>query len=381
MRIVLAPDSFKESLTALQAVEAMAAGVSRVLPDADLVRVPMADGGEGTVQSLVDATGGRLVARRVRGPLGEPVDARFGILGDGVTAAIEMAEASGLQLVAPEQRDPMVTTTYGTGELLRAALDEGARRIIIGIGGSATVDGGAGLAAALGYRLLRQDGTPIAPGGGGLDELDRIDAAEADPRLQDADIRIASDVENPLTGPTGSAAVFGPQKGATPAMVAVLDENLDRFSQIVARDLGRDVRDVPGAGAAGGLGAGLLAFTRAAMHRGFDLVADLTGLADACRGADVVLTGEGRVDAQTQYGKTPLGVARLAKQVSPRAVVIALAGQVGPGADALYGLGIDAIFGVLPGASDLAAALRDGAENLERCSENVARLLLRARRA
>ncbi|MCH4249897.1 MAG: glycerate kinase [Microbacteriaceae bacterium] len=377
MRLVLAPDSFKESLTAQQAAQAMSAGVRAVLPDADLVLIPMADGGEGTVQSLVDATSGHIVTRQVRGPLGRQVEARFGMLGDGHTAIIEMAEASGLQLVPVAERNPLVTTTYGTGELIRAALEEGARSIILGIGGSATVDGGAGMAQALGYRLTDASGAELAPGGAALADLAHIDASGADPRLRALTILIASDVTNPLTGPEGSAAVFGPQKGATPEMVSQLDAALAHFARVVRTDLGREVDQATGAGAAGGLGAGLLAFTESEMRSGFDIVAEYAHLAEACQGADFVLTGEGSIDRQTLRGKTPLGVAQVAKHVAPDTTVIALAGRIGPGAEELYTLGIDAIFSIVPGATTLSDALSNGAENITRTTENVMRFLLR----
>jgi len=262
VKIVIAPDSFKGSLTALEAANAIEDGFRRVFPEAEIVKVPMADGGEGTVQSLVDATGGRIVKRIVTGPLGDKVEAQFGILGDGKTAVIEMASASGLPLIPPHKRNPMVTTTYGTGELIKAALDMDCRKFIIGIGGSATNDGGGGMAQALGVKLLDKDGNDIPFGGKGLLKLNRIDISTLDPRIAESEIVVACDVDNPLTGPRGAARVYSPQKGATPEMVEILEKALERFAEVVKRDLGKDVKNIPGAGAAGGLGAGLMASTR-----------------------------------------------------------------------------------------------------------------------
>lgn len=378
MRIVVAPDSFKGSMTAARVAGAMARGIRRALPGAEVVEVPMADGGEGTVQSLVDATGGRVVPATVTGPLGEPVAAFYGLLGDGVTAVIEMASASGLPLVPPERRNPLVTTTRGTGELIRAALDAGCRRFIIGIGGSATNDGGAGLAAALGARLLRADGTPVGPGGGGLAELDRIDAAGLDPRLAGCTFTVACDVDNPLCGPRGASAVFGPQKGATPEMVAVLDRNLARYADLLLRDLGRDVRDVPGAGAAGGLGAGLLAFLGATLRRGVEIVVEATGLAEKLAGASLCLTGEGRTDFQTAHGKTPMGVAQAARRHG--VPVICLSGGLGQGYERVYEVGIDACLSMVPGPMRLEEAMARGEELMEAAAERAVRLWLAGRR-
>ena len=288
MKIVIAPDSFKENLTSLEVAAALERGIKRVRPRARCIKVPMADGGEGTVQSLVDATGGSIVKKRVMGPLGEPVTARYGILGDGTTAAIEMAEASGLPLVPPERRDPLRTTTYGTGELILDAIERGVSAIIIGIGGSATVDGGTGMAQALGVSFLggngRAIGEPVC--GGLLERISEIDMHGLDPRVRKTRITIACDVENPLCGPRGAARVFGPQKGATPEMVEVLDRNLRHLAALIKRDLGIDVTRIAGGGAAGGLGAGLIAFAKAKLKRGVDLVSDAVDLAKHLRGAD-----------------------------------------------------------------------------------------------
>ncbi|QJC50584.1 glycerate kinase [Paenibacillus albicereus] len=370
---LLAPDSFKESMTAKEACVAMEAGLRKAFPDARFIHVPMADGGEGTVQSLVDASGGQLVAKEVTGPLGQRVLARYGIMGDGVTAAIEMASASGIQLVPKEQRNPLVTTTYGTGELIRECLDQGIRKIIIGIGGSATNDGGAGMAEALGVRFLDADGAELPRGGGSLGRLARVDASGLDPRLAEVEMIVACDVTNPLCGPNGASHVFGPQKGATPEMALALDASLAHYASILAEQLGKQVRDFPGAGAAGGLGAGLLVFTQATLQRGIDIVIDSTGLRAKLAEADYCFTGEGGMDFQTKFGKTPFGVARAAKEAGKP--VIALAGYIGDGAEALYEEGIDAIFGIVPGAAELERLLADGPKNVERTCESIGRLL------
>lgn len=375
MKIIIAPDSFKGCMSARQAAEAMEHGVHHVLPDAECVLVPMADGGEGTVQSLVDATGGTLLEATVTGPLGTPVHAQYGMLGDGCTAVIEMAAASGIGYVDETTRDPRITTTYGVGELILDALDHGATAFILGLGGSATNDGGAGMAQALGAHLLDAQGNELPFGGAALAGLAAIDVSDLDSRIATADIRLASDVTNPLTGPQGASSVFGPQKGADASMVAELDAALHHYASIVARDFGRDVETVPGAGAAGGLGAGFLAFTGARMQSGVSLVVETTGLKTLAAGADWCFTGEGGIDSQTQYGKTPIGVARALKEAAPHCPVVAFAGNVGSGVEELYSQGIDAVFGIVPGPQNLRQALACGAENLERCAANVTRLI------
>ncbi|WP_018886864.1 glycerate kinase [Paenibacillus massiliensis] len=370
---VLAPDSFKESMTAKEVCVAMEKGLRKVYPEANYIHVPMADGGEGTVQSLVDASDGQLLYAEVTGPLGQMVTASYGIMGDGTTAAVEMASASGIHLVEKSARNPLITTTYGTGELIRECLERGVRKIIIGIGGSATNDGGTGMAAALGARFLDAAGEELPWGGGSLGRLSSIDLTGLDPRLQEVQLIVACDVTNPLCGPTGASVVFGPQKGATPDMVQQLDANLAHYAEVVNRKLGKNVLDVPGAGAAGGLGAGLLIFTQAVLQKGIDIVIEYTGLSDKIATADVVFTGEGGIDFQTKFGKTPYGVARAAKAKGKR--VIALAGYVGAGIETLYNEGIDAIFGIVPGASALEHLLAEGPENVERTAENIARVL------
>ena len=299
MKIVIAPDSYKESLSALEVAQAVEAGFRQVFPDADYVLVPVADGGEGTVDAMVAATGGRKETVTVSGPLGEPVEAFYGLTGDGDTAVIEMAAASGLALVPPDRRNPLLTNSRGTGELIRAALDAGARRFILGIGGSATNDGGAGMVQALGVRLLDLEGRELDGSGGDLARLERIDVSALDPRLAECRIEVACDVDNPLTGARGASAVFGPQKGATPEMVQALDANLARLARIVGRDLGVAVDTVPGAGAAGGMGAAMLAFFGATLKPGIEIVTAAVDLDTHVRDADLVITGEGRIDFQT----------------------------------------------------------------------------------
>lgn len=372
---VLAPDSFKESMTAKEVCEAMEIGIKRAIPDAKCIHVPMADGGEGTVQSLIDATGGTLVKKEVTGPLGTKVVAGYGILGDGKTAVIEMAAASGIHFVTKETKNPLITTTYGTGELIKNCIEQGITDIILGIGGSATNDGGTGMAAALGYKFLDEDGKELKLGGGFLDRLVTIDTSNVIPGLRDVHILVASDVTNPLCGEHGASRVFGPQKGATPEMVEILDNNLRHYAQVVKDQLGIDVLNVPGAGAAGGLGAGLLVFTNATMKKGIEIVIEYTNLKEKLRHADYCFTGEGGIDFQTKFGKTPYGVAKVAKSVNPNMKVIALAGYIGKDVEVLYEEGFDAIFGIVPGAAELSTLLKQGSENVARTAESVARLL------
>lgn len=372
-KIIIAPDSFKESMTALEAASAIERGFRSVFPDAELIKVPMADGGEGTVQSLVDATQGEMINLEVTGPLGKPVKAFYGMLGDGHTAVIEMAAASGIAHVPLDERNPLVTTTYGTGQLILAALDRGVSHIILGLGGSATNDGGAGMAAALGVRFLDESGLEIGWGGGELGRLHQIDISGLDKRLSNVSFVAACDVDNPLTGPTGASAIFGPQKGATPEMVRLLDANLHHYAKTIQKDIGLDLESVPGAGAAGGLGAGVLAFLKAELKRGIDIVIEASGLEDAVKGADLVITGEGRIDSQTIYGKTPIGVAKTAKAFG--IPTLALAGCVSPDYAVVLEHGLDAVFPIIPGIQSLDQVLREGACNLERTAQNAAVLL------
>ncbi|WP_436340316.1 glycerate kinase family protein [Lactobacillus johnsonii] len=372
-KYVVAPDSFKESMTAKEVCDAMEKGIKEADSAAEVIKVPMADGGEGTVDSLVDATHGQRVIVEVTGPLGNKISAYYGILGNGITAVIEMAKASGLEIVEKKKRNPMITTTFGTGELIRDALDHNVKEIIIGLGGSSTNDGGSGMAQALGAKLLDQNNHQIPFGGGNLDKLDKIDISNLDSRLQDVKIILASDVTNPLIGKEGASRVFGLQKGATPEMVEKLENNLQHYAKIVKRDLNKDVASVSGAGAAGGLGAGLMAFTTCEMRQGVDLAIEVTKLEDKIRDTDYVFTGEGGTDFQTKFGKTPYGVAKLGKKYHKP--VISLAGYLGEGIDSLYSEGFTAIFGIIPGACDLSTALKNGPSNVARTTENIVRLL------
>lgn len=371
--IVLAPDSFKESMSAKEACEAMERGIKKVNKDIRCIHVPMADGGEGTMQALVDATNGKVYSLKVVGPLGNMVEANYGILGDGEIGVLEMASASGIQLVPIEKRNPLITTTYGTGQLIKACLDHGVKKILIGIGGSSTNDGGAGAIQALGGKLLDAQGNELGFGGGELGKLARIDLKNFDMRLNDVIIEVACDVSNPLCGREGASSVFGPQKGATKEMIKILDDNLKHYSYIIKNQLGKDILNEPGGGAAGGLGAGLMAFLGGTLKKGIDLVIEYTLLDEKVKNADMVWTGEGSIDFQTQYGKTPLGVAQIAKKY--KKPVIALVGKVGEGIDVLYEKGIDSIFGIVNGVTSLEEALEKGKENIERTSENIVRLM------
>ncbi|MFA5952453.1 MAG: glycerate kinase [Hyphomicrobium sp.] len=376
MKIVIAPDSFKESLSSSEVASELEAGLRRVWPNAEYVKVPMADGGEGTVQALVDATGGEFVRREVTGPLGAPVVASYGLLGGGQTAVIEMAEASGLPLVPRGERDPLRASTYGTGELVLDAIGRGVKEIIVGLGGSATNDGGAGFAQALGVRFLGADGVPILEplGGGRLAEIVSIDASGINAGLSGIKISVASDVTNPLTGPSGASAVYGPQKGATPEMVQSLDSNLGHLALLVKRDLGRDVSEMPGAGAGGGLGWALLAFTNATVKRGIEIVVEATGLDRHMKGADLAVTGEGRVDFQTAFGKTPSGVAASARRAG--VPVVAIGGGLSEDAKGVFQHGIDGLEACTANPMSLEKALSNARQYLQDAAERVARLIV-----
>ena len=373
MKIVVAPDSFKGSVSALEAANAMEQGIRRVFPDAIIDKIPMADGGEGTVQSLVDATGGHIQTHRVVAPLENEVDAQFGILAGGETAVIEMASASGLTLVPIDKRNPLRTTTYGTGQLIHAALEAGCRRLIIGIGGSATNDGGAGMAEALGVRLLDTNEKQIPRGGAGLGQLASIDITELHPAIAETETVVACDVNNPLTGPNGASHVYGPQKGATPEMIETLDGHLAHFDSVLTRTLGKSFNDVPGAGAAGGLGAGLMAFLNAELQLGVDIMIDAVNLEERVKGASIVFTGEGQLDFQTAFGKTPVGVAKVAK--AHNIPVIAIAGGIAEGAEAVYEAGIDAMLGIVQEPMSLDDAVEDAARLIANTAEQAARLV------
>lgn len=372
MKIVIAPDSFKDSLSAQGVADAIAGGLAEVWPDAQLLRCPMADGGEGTIEAVLDACNGQWMSNLVCGPRGEQVEAHWGWLADSRTALIEMATASGLQLLSRDQRDARVTTSHGTGELIRAALDAGATRVVLAIGGSATNDGGAGMLTALGARFLDAESQPVAPGGLALAELAGIELDGLDPRLAQVSVEVAADVDNPLCGRNGASHIFGPQKGATPEQVLQLDAALDRMAEVAAGVLGRDVRDEPGSGAAGGMGFAAKAFLGASFRPGVEVVAELVGLDGALPGADLVITGEGRFDAQTLRGKTPLGVARFAAR--HRVPVVVLAGTLGDGYAELYGHGISAAFALASGPMTLEDACRDATSLLHDRARDLARL-------
>ncbi|EOY5382508.1 glycerate kinase [Cronobacter dublinensis] len=371
-KIVIAPDSFKESLSAMDVATAIEAGFREIYPQATYVRLPMADGGEGTVEAMVAATGGHIVQVPVTGPLGNRVEGFYGVLGDGETAVIEMAAASGLHLVPPAQRDPRITTSFGTGELILAALDSGVKAIIIGIGGSATNDGGAGMMQALGARFLDSQQRGLLPGGASLAALEHIEMSGLDPRLAHTTFTVACDVDNPLCGAKGASAIFGPQKGATPEMVAQLDAALRRFGTTLEAVTGKRIISAPGAGAAGGMGAALLGMLNAQLRPGIDIVTQTLGLAQAVRDADLVITGEGRLDSQSIHGKTPVGVARVAKQF--QRPVVAIAGSLTPDYQVVHEHGIDAAFSVLDRIVTLEEALDDAARNLRVTARNVAAL-------
>ncbi len=373
MKIVIAPDSYKESLSALDVATAIETGFREIYPHAEYVKVPVADGGEGTVEAMVAATQGHIVQVSVTGPLGEPVNAFYGLSGDMRCAYIEMAAASGLESVPPTRRNPLLTTSWGTGELIRHALDAGVSQIIIGIGGSATNDGGAGMAQALGAKLLSAGQQQIAPGGGALETLARIDLSELDPRLADCRIDVACDVTNPLTGPQGASAVFGPQKGATAAMIERLDRGLQHFAQIIDRDLDIDVLSLEGGGAGGGMGAALYAFCGANLRPGIEIVTDALGLADLVADADLVITGEGRIDSQTIHGKVPVGVAKVAKRFN--VPVIGIAGSLTADVGVVHQHGLDAVFSVLYSVCTLEEALANAAANVRMTARNVAAVL------
>jgi len=371
MHIVIAPDKFRGSLSAIEAAEAMARGVLAADPTATIDLVPMADGGEGTVEALVAATQGRFLTADVTGPLGQRVEARYGMLGDNVTAVLEMSAASGLSLVPEDRRDPSKTSTVGTGELLLAAVGQGAERVILGIGGSATNDGGAGFATALGYQLLDTVGEPVEPIGGALSQVARIVPPKDRTALKEMRISVACDVENPLCGPRGASIVYGPQKGATPEMIALLDRNLAHFARVIGRDLGVSVAELRGGGAAGGLGAGLVAFAGAKLRRGVELITQAVSLEERLQVADLCLTGEGLIDASSAFGKTAVGVSRVARMRG--CPTLAVVGAVGPGASAVFGEGIEAYFSLCDRPMTLDDALANAAALLERASEQAVR--------
>ena len=360
MKVVIAPQSFKGSISALDAARAMEEGVRRVVSDVETVLVPVADGGDGTLETLVEATGGDIRSATVTGPIGKAVTAEWGALGDGETAMIEMARTSGLALLTLDERDPLRATTYGLGEVIREALDAGFCSFIVGIGGSATNDAGAGMAQALSVRLLDEAGNDLPPGGAALADLRRIDTSGLDERAVEASFSVACDVSNPLTGPEGASAVYGPQKGATPELVPQLDAALKNFAEVVERDIGTSIDSVPGAGAAGGLGGGMMAFLGGSLRAGVDIVLDQVGLDEKLEGADLVITGEGQLDFQTVYNKAPIGVAWRAKE---RGIpVIAISGSLGKGFEDVHAEGIDAVSSIVCAPMTLDEASTRGGE-------------------
>lgn len=373
MKIVIAPDSYKESLSALEVASAIEAGFREIFPEAEYVKIPVADGGEGTVEAMVAATQGNIVRLTVTGPLGKPVEAFYGLSGDERTAFIEMAAASGLELVPAAQRDPLITTSFGTGELIKDALDRGVDHFIIGIGGSATNDGGSGMMQALGAQLLDEHGKQIAYGGGALPQLARIDIEQLDTRIKQCRFEVACDVSNPLTGDKGASAIFGPQKGATPELVQQLDKALEHYATLIHRDLDIDVLNIDGGGAAGGMGAALHAFCQAELRSGIEIVTEALGLAEQVKDADLVITGEGRIDSQSINGKVPIGVAKVAKQFNKP--VIGIAGSLTADVGVVHQHGLDAVFSVLFSICSLDDALANAAQNVRLTARNVAAVI------
>ena len=373
MKIIIAPDSFKESLSSLEVANQIEAGFREIFQNAEILKLPVADGGEGTVEALITATGGEIRKVRVNGPLGDPVEAFYGICGNEKTAVIEMAAASGLALVPVAKRNPMLTSSFGTGQLISKALDDGLRHLIIGIGGSSTNDAGAGMLQALGVRLIDKQGVDIPVGGGNLDRLMMIDISQIDSRLKKCQIEVACDVDNPMTGKRGASAVFGSQKGASPEMIKILDANLAHFARLIERDLGISIEKVPGSGAAGGMGGALLAFLNASLRPGVEIVLDAVDVKTLIKDADLVITGEGCIDGQSIFGKTPAGIARIAKQHG--IPVIAIAGSLGTDAEKILDFGVHAIFSVVNRPCSLEEALAMASENIRRTSKSVASVL------
>ncbi len=377
-KIVFAPQGFKESLTGIEIARAMAQGAKAVWPDAEAVLVPVADGGDGTLQSLVDASGGEVRTTTALDPLGRDIEVEWGALGDGKTAVIEMARSSGLALLDPSERDPLRASTFGVGQVMKTALDDGFTHFIIGIGGSATNDAGAGMAHALGAKLTDSDGNELPPGGAALADLERIDISGIDSRLAGVSIEVACDVNNPLCGPTGASAIFGPQKGATADQVTQLDAALNRFGEVAKRDLGRDIGEIPGAGAAGGLGAGLMAFANARLRLGADIVLEAVGLEEKLEDADLVVVGEGQFDRSTVFNKSPVAVAERAQRKG--IPVIGIAGSLGAGYHEVHKHGIDAVFSLVSGPMSLQEAMADTEKLVARATEEACRAIAAARR-
>ncbi len=373
MNIVIAPDSFKDCLSAADVAKYLVKGIKRVDRDANIRMIPLADGGEGFVQTMISAIGGKTQSLTVSDPLGREILGFYGILNDGRTAVIEMAAASGIEHLSKEERSPLLTSTYGTGELVKDAMAKGCRKIIIGIGGSATNDGGTGMARALGYRFLDKDDKELMEGGGFLDQLVRIDVEGVIPLIKETEIWVACDVTNPLIGKHGASFIYGPQKGATPDMVEVLDQNLTHLGEIIKKDLGIDVSELSGGGAAGGLGAGLVAFAGGELQPGFDIVKEQTQLDAEIKQADFVITGEGKIDAQTKHGKTPWGVAQIARKYNKP--LIAVAGLLGDGYRELYDEGFTSIFALPNGPTSLVDSIRNAPDLLADAGERIYRII------
>lgn len=375
MKIIVAPDSFKSSMSAISAANAIERGIKKAgdfyNTNYDVIKVPMADGGEGTVDAVINSIGGRKIYTEVLDPLGRKINSFFGILGKE-TAIIEMAASSGLHLLSDKEKNPMETTTYGTGQLIKRALDEGCKHIIIGLGGSATNDGGVGMAQALGIKFLDNEGREIGFGGQNLKHIKSIDISGLDKRIDDVKITVASDVKNPLCGPQGASAVYGPQKGATPEMIKILDDNLKHLTEIIKKDLKKDIRNIPGAGAAGGLGAALIAFLDANILPGIEIIMELSNFEQQVENCDVVITGEGSTDYQTMFGKVPYGVGQVAKKYNKP--LICISGSLKEGYESLYDEGVTALFSISPGPISLKDSIERGDELLERVSENVMRI-------
>lgn len=371
MKIVIAPDSFKGSLSAVAAAEAIEKGVKNYMPQAVTVKLPMADGGEGTLDSLIAATNGRKIQVTVTDPIGNPVEAAYGIIEPDQTAIIEMAAASGLCLLTNEQQNPMIATTFGTGELIKHALDAGCRNFILAIGGSATNDGGSGMLQALGLALLDSAGQPVGTGGASLQDIASIDAEKFDSRIADSKFLLACDVQNPFLGANGATRIYGPQKGATPQMLEELEGYMATWADIIASHTGTHIHQLPGAGAAGGLGGAFLAFFPIEMRRGIDVVIEYSRLSDHLEGADLLITGEGQIDAQTANGKTPMGVAQEALKF--QVPTIALAGSIGKDIDKLYPYGIISVHSIVNSTMSLEAAMEQAAELLSQSAEQVMR--------
>ena len=373
MKFVLAPDSFKESMSAIEVCDILEKGIKNIIPNANCIKVPMADGGEGTMDALIISTNGYYKNLNVLDPLGRIIESRYGILGDNETAVIELAKASGLELLKMEERNPLITTTYGTGELIKDALDKGIKKIIIGIGGSATNDGGVGMLQALGVRFLDKNGNEIPFGGGSLNKIEKIDVTNMHKSIEDVKIEVACDVTNPFVGENGASYVFGPQKGASKEMVKLLDENLLHLANKIKEYLKVDIRNSKGAGAAGGVGGALLAFTKSELKSGVDLVIKYNRFREKIKGANYIFTGEGALDSQTIFGKTPCGVAKIGKAENIK--VIAFAGRIAKGSENLYDVGITSMFSIMQGIDNLENALINGASNLQKTVENVVRIL------